>query len=116
MKQRVFQRDVSLNQPVQLGSTKSLLDLQADKSASFEESFSDLRQAQRLKEALKEMEGEFTEREKNILSRRLLKSPPDTLQDIADTFQVTREAIRQAEERLMEKLRKKLIPLLKSAL
>ena len=116
MKQRVFQRDVSLNQPVQVGSSKSLLDLQVDKSASFEESVSDLRQAQHLRAALKEMEGELTDREKDILSRRLLKSKPDTLQDIADTFQVTREAIRQAEERLMEKLKKKLIPLLKSAL
>ena len=114
MKQRVFHKDISLSQPIKTGSTTTLLDFQEDKTQNrFEEEFSDARQAALLRKALKKIEPDLTKKEKIILRQRLLKQNPDTLQQIADTFQVTREAIRQSEERLMEKLRKNLIPVLK---
>ena len=43
---RVFQKDISLNQPIKTGSTASLLDFQEDKTQNqFEEKLSDARQA-----------------------------------------------------------------------
>ena len=114
MKQRVFHKDISLNQPIKAGSPVSLMDFQEDTTQNqFEEKLSDARQATLLRKSLKKIEHELTKKEKEILNRRLLKETPDTLQKIADTFQVTREAIRQSEERLLEKLRKSLIPILK---
>lgn len=114
MKQRVFYRDVSLNQPLKTDSSSSLLDFQEDKTQNnLEEKISDAQQATYIRKILKQIEPDLTEKEKKILHQRLLKPQPDTLQQIADIFKVTREAIRQSEERLMEKLRKKLIPLLK---
>ena len=114
MRQRVFYKDLSLNQPIKTDSSSSLLDFQEDKTQNqFEEKLSDAQQAAILRKSLKKIEPELTKKEQEILNRRLLKESPDTLQQIADTFQVTREAIRQSEERLMEKLRKSLIPVLK---
>lgn len=114
MKQRVFLRDVSLNQPIKTGSSTSLLDFQEDKSQNnLEEKISDSQQAVLLRKFLKQIEPQLTKQEKVILQNRLLKSKPDTLQKIADTFQITREAVRQSEQRLMLKLKKQLVPLLK---
>ena len=69
MKQRVFQRDISLNQPIKTGSLASLMDFQEDKSQSqFEEKISDVQQAALLRKALKKIEPELTEKEE--------KNPP----------------------------------------
>ena len=110
LKQKVLQKDVSLDQPVLRGS---LLDLQKKEEDSIEETFSDLQQKKLLQEELKKMAGEFNEKETEVLKNRLLKSQPDTLQTIAERFNVTKEAIRQVEERLLKKLQKKLQPILK---
>ena len=112
MKQRVFAKDLSLNQPIRPGASAALLDFQEDKTqADWDEKLSDERQAAVLKEALKDMA--LSKPERAVLQNRLLNRRPDTLQKIADSFQVSREAIRQTERRLMQKLRKRLIPLLK---
>ena len=112
MKQRVFAKDLSLNQPIRPGSAVSLLDFQEDKTqADWDDKLSDARQAAVLKKALKDID--LSPPEKAVLQNRLLNRTPDTLQKIADSFQVSREAIRQTERRLMQKLRKRLIPLLK---
>ena len=44
--------------------------------------------------------------EKEILKNRILSEDPVTLQEIGDKFKVTKEAVRQAEQRLHEKLKK----------
>lgn len=62
-----------------------------------------------LKKHLQDIEKDFSEIENAIIKKRLLKDPPSTLQKLADEFHVTREAIRQREGRLMEKLSNKLI-------
>ena len=110
LKQTVLQKDVSLDQPLSRGS---LLDLQKKEDENMEEDFSDLQQKNLLQEELKKMSGEFNEKEMEVLQNRLLKSQPETLQAIANRFNVTKEAIRQVEERLLKKLREKLRPILK---
>lgn len=45
-------------------------------------------------------------RERAVIERRKLKDPPDTLEDIAADFGVTRERIRQVEKNTLEKLAK----------
>ena len=49
---------------------------------------------------------ELGEREQLILKKRLIAEEPMTLQQIADIYGITREAVRVAEKRLIAKLKK----------
>ncbi len=46
----------------------------------------------------------MNERDLAILQRRILNEDPETLQVLGDRFGTSREAVRQAEVRLMKKL------------
>ena len=113
MKEVVVRKDLSLDQFINKEGGKTFLDVQPDKSSSLYEELSLHQMSELLKKHLKDMEKDFSEKENTIIKKRLLKDPPHTLQELADEFHVTREAIRQNEECLMKKLRNKLIPILK---
>ena len=113
MKELVTKKDLSLDQFINKESGTTFLDVQPDKASSLYEELSLRQMSKLLKKYLKDMEKDLSEKENAIIKKRFLKDPPHTLQELADEFQVTREAIRQNEERLMKKLRIKLIPLLK---
>ncbi len=51
----------------------------------------------------------LSEREKIILNRRLIADEPDTLQQIADRYGISREAVRVAEKKLIAKIKKFMI-------
>ncbi len=113
MKEVVLKKDLSLDQSIGSDNSKRFLDIQPDNSSSLYESLSLKQMSQLLRTHLKNMEKGFNKQENAIIKGRLLKDPPLTLQNIADDFSISREAVRQTEERLMKKLRKKLIPVLK---
>ena len=113
MKETVLKKDLSLDQPLGAGGGKSFLDLQPDSSESIDDRFSSLEANRLIRDRLKEMAGLFSDKEKKIIKGRLMKDPPMTLQEIADHFGLSREAIRQSEERLRKKLKEGLAPLVK---
>jgi RNA polymerase sigma-32 factor len=51
----------------------------------------------------------LSEREHEILTRRLISDEPETLQQIADRYGISREAVRVAEKKLVSKLKKYMI-------
>jgi RNA polymerase sigma-32 factor len=51
----------------------------------------------------------LSEREKIILTQRLIADQPETLQQIADRYNISREAVRIAEKKLIAKLKKYMI-------
>jgi RNA polymerase sigma-32 factor len=51
----------------------------------------------------------LSEREKMILTQRLIADEPETLQQIADRYNISREAVRVAEKKLIAKLKKYMI-------
>jgi RNA polymerase sigma-32 factor len=51
----------------------------------------------------------LSERERDILTRRLIADDPETLQQIADRYGISREAVRVAEKKLVAKLKKYMI-------
>jgi RNA polymerase sigma-32 factor len=55
---------------------------------------------------LKEFSKTLSERELAILNERLIAEEPKTLQEIADRFGVTREAIRLNEKSLITRIKK----------
>jgi RNA polymerase sigma-32 factor len=58
-----------------------------------------------LEEKFEELSRTLTERERLILQKRLIADEPQTLQQIADQYGVTREAIRVAERKLVRKIK-----------
>ena len=63
-----------------------------------------------------EHEGEFgfREREKNILYSRRLNDNPTTLEDLSKQYKISRERVRQIENKAFEKLQKHMLLLAKS--
>lgn len=113
MKETVLKKDVSLDQPLSASGGKSFLDIQPDTSESLDDMFSSLEINHLIRNRLKEMAGRFNAKEKKIIKDRLMRDPPMTLQEIADHFGISREAVRQSEERLRKKLKTWLAPVLK---
>jgi len=60
---------------------------------------------QRVEEALSRFREGLGERDRALLDERILSDSPVTLQALGDRFGTTREAVRQAEVRLMERVK-----------
>ncbi|MBX3041346.1 MAG: RNA polymerase factor sigma-32 [Bdellovibrionaceae bacterium] len=111
MAQRLSGRDVSLDRPVDEGASTRLSDLQKDDSeVPLDEQIARAEQLSLLKEKIDEIRPELNERELILLEERLLADEPLTLQEIGEKYGITREAVRQAEARLMNKIRQKMTP------
>ena len=110
MDQRLQQRDISLDQPLFKNggdSTTSLLDQQVDPSSlPPEELLGRSQEMKLLKEKIEEIRPHLNEREIFLLEKRLLAEFPLTLQKVGERYNITREAVRQSESRLIQKLRK----------
>ena len=61
---------------------------------------------ERMAAILDEMKKSLNDKEQMILQTRLLSDEPQTLQDIADIFGISRERVRQIEVNLLKKMKK----------
>lgn len=110
MQKRLSSRDVSLDQPLNHEGTTTLSDLQS--SATDVGTDDDLGLREELKilnENLDAIRPELSERELFLLESRLLADEPLTLQEVGDKYGITREAVRQLEVRLMDKIKKRVM-------
>ena len=83
----------------------SLADILTDKEElSMDEKLGNLQTVEILKDQLQNFLGGLKERDREIFEMRLLSEVPASLQTIADQYGVSRERIRQIEERLIVKL------------
>ncbi len=93
-------REVSLDAPVNSDSEQTQISLLPSESPGAES----LLEAGQLKDLLRDKLDLFREtlspREKNILEKRLLAESPVTLQEIGEEYGISRERVRQLEERL----------------
>jgi len=110
MQQRLSSRDISLDKPLSDAQNDTLLSMQ---TSPFEESIDDqlgtMEEIEILKSGIDKIRPELNEKEIDILESRLLSDDPLTLQDIGDKYSITREAVRQIEQRLIEKIRKQIV-------
>lgn len=84
----------------------SLADVLTDKEElSMDEKLGDLQGVEILKDQLQNFLGGLKERDREIFEMRLLSEVPASLQSIADQYGVSRERIRQIEERLIGNLK-----------
>ncbi|MBX3034380.1 MAG: RNA polymerase factor sigma-32 [Bdellovibrionaceae bacterium] len=108
---RLKGRDVSLDRPVDDDSSTRLTDLQKDDSEQpLDERLAHAEQLSLLKEKIDEIRPSLNERELILLDERILADEPLTLQEIGEKYKITREAVRQAEARLLKKIREKMTP------
>jgi RNA polymerase sigma-32 factor len=111
MAQRMFQRDVSLDKPMDDDSKTSLGDLQKnDHEVSPDVMLEKMEQLEILKSKIEEIRPHLNPRELILLEERLLNDQPLTLQEIGEKYGITREAVRQMEARLIKKIQQKMLP------
>ncbi|MFH1089994.1 MAG: RNA polymerase factor sigma-32 [Pseudomonadota bacterium] len=105
MDQRLDGYELSLNAPVKDGSDDSHLNF----LASGEKAVDDLLADREIKRLLNQKLGEFrhtlNERELHILDRRILTEAPQTLQEMGAEFGISRERVRQIEDRIKKNIR-----------
>lgn len=99
-------QEVSLDKPLdEDGGRHTLGDVIGDDQESLENKLADLQNLEILKEQLGEFVKGLKPRDQEIFKKRLLSEIPESLQSIADQYGVSRERIRQVEERLIEQLK-----------
>jgi len=106
--------EVSLDIPVDGDGERSPshVSLLADEKETPEESLARNEMLSLLRDKLPEFEKQLNDKEKRLLHDRLLAEEPQTLQEVADHYGLTRERARQIEAKLIFKLREFLQPLL----
>ena len=98
-------RDVSLDAPLGDDEGRTRADVFAAEAPTVEEEVARRELQQKVQAAIGRFRVDLGERERVILDERLLADDPVTLQAVGDRFGITREAVRQAESRLMTRLR-----------
>lgn len=106
MQNRLTSRDVSLDKPLSDSQDETLMALQKSTDEEpVDDQLSNLEQLSMLRDQIEELRPDLNEKEQVVLDERLLSEEPLTLQEIGEKYQITREAVRQIEQRLIEKLR-----------
>jgi RNA polymerase sigma-32 factor len=105
MSQRMGQRDSSLDMQLTDEGDFTLLDTLADERDSQENSLIDKQNRIKLAEKIGEALATLKTREKYIVEQRLLCETPLTLQELADEFGISRERVRQIEQKSLKKLK-----------
>jgi RNA polymerase sigma-32 factor len=105
MDQRLDGWDVSLDQPVKDDSDTERMDLVSMESESVEDRLAQMEIAQILQRKIGEFRARLNEREQEIFEQRMLSDTPLTLQEIGDRYGVSKERIRQIENKLVKRLR-----------
>ena len=96
--------DISVDAPVTEDGSATVGDVLAAPLPTAEETVSQQEIRERVAAAIAEFREELGERDRILLDLRLTADEPATLQEIGDRFGVTREAVRQSENRLKERL------------
>ncbi len=106
MSQRMDSWDVSLESPVHSDSDDEQKNFIPTHGPGIESMVAGKEMKQKLTELLDILKGHLNDKEKMILHKRLLTDDPFTLQKIADSFDISRERVRQIELNLLKKMRK----------
>ena len=104
--------DCSLDAEIGDGEGYSLLESLADDRQNQEEMLADRQEHALLQREVTSALSVLNEKERFIIEHRVTADEPMTLQEIADTFSISRERVRQIEEAALKKLKSSLAPLL----
>jgi RNA polymerase sigma-32 factor len=105
MEQRLAHRDLSVDVPLVEGEEATMLNFLPDEKQSPEEQFADAQYRQLLREKMELFAKTLKDKELVIYRERLLNEEPITLREIGDKYGISRERVRQIEERVKKKLK-----------
>ncbi len=106
MEQRMGRRDLSLDLPFDEDKELTPLELLSDGSPDQEDRLIQSQDAQVQRNEISKALERLTERERYIITQRIMSDNPLTLREIGDTFQLSRERVRQIEKEALTKLRR----------
>lgn len=106
MSRRIGARDVSLNSPAHNDAdAHDILSNLSDDKIGIEDAIEQLEFKKRGYELLRKHLGDLPQREREILQARRLSDPAPTLEFLSQKYGISRERVRQIEERAYQKLR-----------
>jgi RNA polymerase sigma-32 factor len=105
MEQRLSSRDLSVDVPIGEDDEATLLHFLPDNKQSPEEQFAETQYQQLLREKMETFAGTLKDKELVIYRERLLNEEPVTLREIGEKYGISRERVRQIEERVKKKLK-----------
>jgi RNA polymerase sigma-32 factor len=108
MQKRFAGRDLSLNAKLGFDQDMTFLDLLPDFSPDQEELLGACEEDDALKDKVEDALGGLSEREQFIIRHRIMTDEPMTLQELGDTFHISRERVRQVEGEALKKLKDRL--------
>lgn len=106
MDQRMSGHDVYLNSAVSADSEDEKIDFLVEPEESQEVRLANHEEMTGKQAKLQQALMLLSERERDILERRRLKDEPDTLEELSQIYNISRERVRQIEVRAFEKLQK----------
>lgn len=105
MAQRLASRDLSTDVPIGEDEEVTLLHFLADDKETPEERLADAEYRRVLREKMEEFARALKDKELVIFRERLLNDEPLTLREIGEKYGISRERVRQIEERVKKKLK-----------
>ena len=108
MNRRMMSKEKSLNDPIKVGETDEWQDWLVDDSLDQELVVSQQQEFNDKKELLDSAMKILNEREKEIINLRKLSEDPLKLEDLSKKFKISRERVRQIEEKALEKIQKEI--------
>jgi RNA polymerase sigma-32 factor len=102
-------RDISLDEPVGEYGDAHYIDTMSLMEQGVDEKIAQGEFRKLLEKKLAHFTATLPARDKEIMNRRLTADEPETLQQIADRYGITREAVRVAEKKLIARLKQYLI-------
>ncbi len=105
MEQRLASRDLSVDMPIGDDDEATLLNFLPDDKQSPEEQFAETQYSDLLREKMELFAKNLKDKELVIYRQRLLNEEPLTLREIGEKYGISRERVRQIEERVKKKLK-----------
>lgn len=105
MEQRLASRDLSVDMPMGNDEEATLLNFLPDQKESPEEQIAETQYQQLLREKMEQFAAALKDKELVIFRERLLNEEPLTLREIGEKYDISRERVRQIEERVKRKLK-----------
>jgi RNA polymerase sigma-32 factor len=109
MDQRLEGPEVSLDAPIRGDAENTRIDFLASKEQAVDDFLAESEITGLLSQKLDSFRRTLNDREKEILKRRILAENPETLQDMGERFNISRERVRQIEERIKKKIKQYLL-------
>jgi RNA polymerase sigma-32 factor len=105
MEQRLAGRDLSVDVPIGDDEEATLLSFLQDTKKTPEEEFAETQYRELLRDKMEQFAKSLKDKELVIYRERLLNDDPLTLREIGEKYGISRERVRQIEERVKKKLK-----------